>query len=59
MDLLTDKVLWEKVYDTGCDRLNITPDGKSLYVPAAGGWMVVDAGDGNMLAAHPHARRQP
>src|SRR5258705_5014100 len=29
MDLLTDKVIWEKVYDTGCDRIAITPDGKS------------------------------
>src|SRR5690349_3787232 len=28
MDLKTDAVLWEKKYDTGCDRGAITPDGK-------------------------------
>ena len=27
LDLLTDKVIWEKVYDTGCDRMAVTPDG--------------------------------
>lgn len=37
-DLLTDKVAWEKVYDTGCDRAAITPDGKTLYNPS-GWWM--------------------
>src|SRR5882762_9464234 len=36
MDLLTDKVIWEKIYDTGCDRMAVTPDGKTLYVPS--GW---------------------
>ncbi len=38
MDLLTDQVLWEKKYDTGLDRLAITPDGKILYMPT-GWWM--------------------
>ncbi|HEY7120723.1 MAG TPA: hypothetical protein VH475_29330, partial [Tepidisphaeraceae bacterium] len=40
MDLKTDKVLWEKKYDTGCDRAAITPDGKLLYVPS--GWWIHD-----------------
>ncbi len=35
-DLETEKVLWEKQYDTGCDRACITPDGNQLYVPT--GW---------------------
>jgi hypothetical protein len=26
-DLLTDKLLWEKAYEGGCDRMSITPDG--------------------------------
>ncbi len=27
IDLHTDKVLWEKSYDLGCDRMSISPDG--------------------------------
>src|SRR3954470_17846657 len=30
-DLLTDKLLWEKTYEGGCDRMSITPDGKIIY----------------------------
>lgn len=37
-DLLTEKIAWEKVYDTGCDRAAITPDGKTIYNPS-GWWM--------------------
>ena len=40
MDIKTDEVLWEKTYDTGCDRGAITPDGKVLYIPA--GWWIHD-----------------
>jgi DNA-binding beta-propeller fold protein YncE len=40
LDLKTDKVLWEKTYDTGCDRGAITPDGRVLYVPS--GWWIHD-----------------
>jgi DNA-binding beta-propeller fold protein YncE len=40
MDLKTDNVLWEKTYDTGCDRGAITPDGKVLYIPS--GWWIHD-----------------
>ena len=29
-DLLTDKIIWEKAYEGGCDRMSITPDGKVL-----------------------------
>ena len=34
LDLLTEKTLWEKPLPQGCDRLAITPDGKTLYVPS-------------------------
>lgn len=49
-DLLTDAVLWEKVYEAGCDRLAITPDGKTLFVPSfeKDHWLVVDAMDGSV-----------
>src|SRR5438477_10357681 len=28
LDLATEKSIWEKTYDQGCDRMSITPDGK-------------------------------
>src|ERR1044071_542697 len=34
LDLVTEKVLWEKAYEGGCDRLAITPVGKVIYVPS-------------------------
>ena len=33
LDLVTEKLLWEKTYDQGCDRMAITPDG-SAHLPA-------------------------
>jgi len=58
MDLRTEKKLWENVYpktEGGCDRIQITPDGKKLYVPS--GWWssdpynkVVDAATGELIA---------
>lgn len=61
LDLLTiagkpsAKVVWQKVYDTGCDRMAITPDGKTLYVPSGWWtnqkfWFVIDAKDGHELS---------
>jgi hypothetical protein len=45
LDLLTDKLLWEKFYEGGCDRLALSPDGKTIYVPSLEGdhWHVIDA----------------
>jgi DNA-binding beta-propeller fold protein YncE len=50
-DLLTDKLVWEKTYEGGCDRLAITPDGKTLYVPSfeKEHWLVVDALSGDVI----------
>jgi hypothetical protein len=50
LDLASEKVLWEKKYDAGCDRLSITPDGKTIFLPSLEGphWYVVDAEDGNV-----------
>ena len=28
-DLATDKVIWDRAYDGGCDRLAVSPDGKT------------------------------
>ena len=43
---------WEKELPQGCDRMAITPDGKTLYVPSfeKDTWNVVDAATGNVLA---------
>src|SRR5439155_7117740 len=51
-DLTTDKILWEKNYEGGCDRMSITPDGKVLYVPTFEKefWNVIDALSGDVLA---------
>lgn len=51
-DLTTDKMLWEKSYEGGCDRMAISPDGKSLYLPSLekDHWHVVDAASGDVLA---------
>lgn len=52
-DLLTDKIVWEQTYGGKCcDRMAVTPDGKTLYVPATGGvakWYVVNASDGTII----------
>jgi DNA-binding beta-propeller fold protein YncE len=52
LDLLTEKVLWEKRYDAGCDRMALSPDGKTVYLPSFEGplWYVVDALTGDEIA---------
>lgn len=51
-DLETDKLLWEKTYEGGCDRMSISPDGAHLYVPSFEGphWNVVAGEDGAVIA---------
>ena len=51
IDLLTEKLVWEKKYEAGCDRMSISPDGKTIYLPSFEGddWKVVDAKSGKML----------
>lgn len=50
-DLRTDAVLWEKAYDGGCDRLSISPDGKTIYLPSfeKDHWHIVNALDGAVI----------
>ena len=51
LDLLTDKLLWEKPYEGGCDRMSISPDGKTIYLPSLEGdhWHVIKAISGEVL----------
>jgi len=44
-DLITEKKVWEKEYEGGCDRMALSPDGRTMYVPSFEGphWLVVDA----------------
>lgn len=50
-DLVTDKILWEKAYEGGCDRMSISPDGKVIYLPSLekAHWHVVDALTGDVI----------
>jgi len=50
-DLVSGKLLWEKPYEGGCDRMAISPDGKEIYLPSLeqGHWHVVDALTGDVL----------
>lgn len=52
LDLVSDRPLWEKSYDGGCDRMSITPDGKTIYLPSfeKDHWHVVDSLSGDVLA---------
>ncbi len=51
-DLATDRQLWNKEFDGGCDRLAVSPDGKILYVPSFEGahWNVLDGETGDIIA---------
>lgn len=50
INLKTEKSVWEKSFEKGCDRLSISPDGKEIYVPSfeKEDWYVLDAATGNL-----------
>lgn len=52
VDLVSEKLLWEKAYEGGCDRMSIDPKGKFIYLPSFEGphWNVVDTITGEVLA---------
>jgi hypothetical protein len=51
-DLATDRMLWDRQPEGGCDRLAISPDGTRLFVPSFEGphWNVLDASTGHTVA---------
>jgi len=52
LNLKTDKLLWERALDGGCDRMSISPDGSVLYVPSfeKAHWNVVSGDTGEVIA---------
>jgi hypothetical protein len=52
LDLVTRRLLWERPYAGGCDRMAISPDGETIYLPSLeqDHWHVVRAADGEVLA---------
>lgn len=51
IDLSTEKIVWEKPFEGGCDRMAISPDGLTMYLPSLekGFWNVVDCRTGNII----------
>jgi DNA-binding beta-propeller fold protein YncE len=51
IDLLTEKILWEKGYEGGTDRMAIDPNGKFIYIPSLekDHWHVLDAMTGDVI----------
>ena len=51
IDLSTEKIVWEKFFEGGCDRMSISPDGKTMYLPSFENkfWNVVDCNTGDVI----------
>jgi hypothetical protein len=51
LDLVTEKVLWEKSYPGGCDRMALSPDGQTMYLPTLekDDWHVINARTGEVI----------
>jgi DNA-binding beta-propeller fold protein YncE len=59
IDLTTDKIIWEKPFEGGCDRMDISPDGKTMYLPSFENsfWNVVDCATGDLIKKIPVNKR--
>lgn len=51
IDLTTDRIIWELPMPGGCDRMSISPDGKTMYLPSLEKdfWTVLDCETGKMI----------
>jgi DNA-binding beta-propeller fold protein YncE len=51
LDLQSERILWERRYEGGCDRMSISPDGKVIYLPSLekDHWHVVEALTGDVI----------
>lgn len=52
IDLNTERMLWNREYEGGCDRMALSPDGTIIYLPSLEGphWHAVDARTGDVIA---------
>jgi len=59
ISLLTDSILWEKPFEGGCDRMAISPDGLTMYLPSLENtfWNVVDCKTGDLIKKIPVYKR--
>jgi DNA-binding beta-propeller fold protein YncE len=50
-DLATDRMVWNREYEGGADRMALSPDGRILYLPSLEGphWHAIDATSGDVL----------
>jgi DNA-binding beta-propeller fold protein YncE len=55
IDLASGKITWEKFMPEGCDRMSISPDGKTMYLPSLENkyWYVVDCATGEITKKIP------
>jgi len=55
IDLSTGKIIWEKAIEGGCDRMSISPDGKTMYLPSFENkiWNVLDCKTGDIIKKIP------
>jgi DNA-binding beta-propeller fold protein YncE len=54
IDLVTERIVWDRSYDGHCcDRVDVSPDGSTIYAPAFGKprWFAIDARDGTVIAS--------
>lgn len=51
LDLVSEKLLWERSYEGGCDRMAMSPDGSVIYLPSLekDHWHIVSADSGDVL----------
>lgn len=51
ISLKTDKLIWEKAYEKGCDRMAISPDGLTIFQSSFENdpWYVVNARNGEVI----------
>ncbi|GJM29622.1 MAG: hypothetical protein DHS20C17_22570 [Cyclobacteriaceae bacterium] len=51
IDLRTEQVIWEKPYEGGCDRMSISPDGMTMYLPSLEKdfWRVINCETGDII----------
>ena len=59
IDLRTDSIVWERSFEGGCDRMAISPDGLTMYLPSLEStfWNVVDCKTGNVIKKIPVNKR--